>query len=80
MGISLEGDNYYDTWINMVREALSCFDQEKYNWIYLPQKGGYYDQDEFFIICWEYIKYCYMDARNDAKFMESLRVKYTKGK
>jgi hypothetical protein len=79
MGIDLEGDSYYETWISMVRDALSCMDIENYNWLHLPHGKGYYEQDEFFILVWSYIRYEYIEARRDTKFMENIKNKYKKG-
>lgn len=78
MNISLDGDTYYETWIGIVRDALSSLDQEKYNWIHLPHSGGYYEQDDFFLMVWGYVRYSYIEARNDVKFMEALRNRYKK--
>jgi len=77
LGIDNSGDAYYDTWINFTREALSCLDQERYNWLHLPSGKGYYEQDEFFIIVWEYIRYEYMLARADKVFMDSVKNRFS---
>lgn len=73
MGIDLAGDRYYDTWISFVRDALSCMNHENYNWQHLPHKGGYYEQDDFFILIWERIRYEFIMAKRDGKFMETVK-------
>lgn len=70
--ITLEGDPTWELWIGLIRQAFSCLDVRTYNWIHLPNKGGYYDQDEFFLIVWEYVRYEYIMAKNDEKFMTSI--------
>lgn len=69
---ALKGDHYFETWIDIVRAALSCLDQERYTWNHLPILGGYYDQDDFLLTCWEYVRYEYMNARNDESFLKTL--------
>lgn len=72
----LSGDYTYDLWIGIVRQALSCLDMKSYNWIHLPNLGGYYSQDEFFLIVWEYIRYECINAKNDPEFQKSMNIKY----
>ncbi len=78
MSINLNGDKYYDTWIAVVRDALSCLDQERYNWLHLPSSGGYYDQDEFLLSVWEYVRYEFIQAKRDETFMNNLKRIYSK--
>jgi hypothetical protein len=58
-GIDQSGDYYYDKWIGFVRDALSCLDLKTLTWAHLPNDGGYYDQDEFFMNIWETVKHIY---------------------
>lgn len=53
----------YRKWSSFVSEALSCLDRETLQWSFLPTKGGYYNQDEFFITIWEQIRYTYIDLK-----------------
>ena len=57
MGIELNEDMHWRKWIGFVREALSCLDKD-HKWAHLPNSGGYYDQDEFYLVVWEYIIWC----------------------
>lgn len=75
MGISLDNDRHYNKWIGLVRDALSCLDLKKYNWLHLPNSGGYYEQDDFFITIWNYIRYEYVKAMKDESFLNSTRKK-----
>ena len=68
-------DRSYKLWIGFVREALSCLDLQNYNWVHLPNAGGYYNQDEFLIMVWECIRTEYIRAIKDDVFMQSLRIK-----
>jgi hypothetical protein len=79
MGIDQSGDTYYDMWIVMVRDALSCLDHRHYSWIHLPNKGGFYDQDDFIFKVWECVRYEYMQAINDKDWFDSNVLKKKKG-
>lgn len=77
MGIELPEDRHWQKWITFTREAMSCLD-DKGNWYHLPEAGGFYDQDQFFMIIWGQIRYELLSAKHDDGFMKTLRVHHGK--
>lgn len=71
-GIDQSGDAWYDKWIGIVIDAISCLyidivdgKVRRYYWIHLPEIGGYYDQDEEIMYIWEFIKTTYIEELNN---------------
>jgi hypothetical protein len=65
-------DKHYRRWVMIVREALSCMDVKHNCWYHLPCNGGYYDQDDFIMVIWEYIRYCVSKAGKDPEIIKEL--------
>lgn len=67
-------------WIGFVRDSMACMDIEdgKASWRFLPNSGGYYDQDWFIMTVWEKIREKVIHALNDKKFIDTLRSKHGK--
>lgn len=76
--MELKEDRTWEQWIVIIREALSCLDLKTHNWIHLPEKGGYYDQDENIMSIWNIIRNEVCNAMKDTEFQKSLEVKYGK--
>lgn len=74
----MKEDRTWCTWISFVRDALSCLDND-YQWIHLPNAGGYYDQDEWTFSIWQSVRVEYIEARRDETFMKTLRAQHGKG-
>jgi len=82
MGIALEDDRHYQKWIGFVRDAMSCLEvniseegRVITGWKHLPNSGGLYDQDEFFMRVWEIVKVKYIMALTDREFQNTLKSK-----
>lgn len=75
MGINQDTDTTWKAWIQFVREAFSCIDfsSDTKNWLFLPSKGGYYDQDGFFMTIWDYIRFELIQAFRDDDFVHALK-------
>jgi hypothetical protein len=72
LGIEMQEDRTWATWAGFIREACGCLDKEG-RWIHLPQAGGYYDQDSFFMSIWECVRVEYLTAQHDEAFQKTLR-------
>jgi hypothetical protein len=77
MNIEMPEDRTWCRWISYVREALSCLD-EKANWLHLPEAGGLYDQDQFFMTIWQTVRIEYLLATRDETFLKTLRTQHGK--
>ena len=87
LGLKQTNDTNYQRWVGFVCDALNCIKVEtdengniKTYWLFLPNSGGYYDQDSFFITVWEKIRQKYHEVMSDTEFVQSLRGKYGKSK
>lgn len=71
----------YDTWISIVRKAISCLDFDKSipSWICLPCSGGYYDQDNFLMTVWEEIRSKVIFFKHDDNFQNSIKARSING-
>jgi hypothetical protein len=49
------GGNAYRKWIEFVFDVSKCYDFEKKHWLFLPEIGGYYNQDEFIMDIWNVV-------------------------
>lgn len=65
----------YDKWIGFILEALSCYDIERNIWVHLPESGGYYDQDDFLMSIWEYIRISFRKMRHDEAVISWVQTK-----
>jgi hypothetical protein len=67
-----QSKDWFDRWIAIIYEALSCLDKEKNMWAYLPNSGGYYDQDEFLMTVWETVRISYITAIRDPNIIHEI--------
>ena len=65
-----EAGRQYDKWIDFIIDALKCYDLKNEKWLYLPESGGYYDQDEYVMSIWEYVIYSVKQVRVEPGVIE----------
>lgn len=70
-------DRTYMKWISWIREAISCMDDSG-NFLHLPEAGGLYDQDPFFMRIWQLVRIEYLAAKNDESFLKTVKAQHGK--
>jgi hypothetical protein len=81
MGVVPDGGisrQWFEKWVEIVIDAMSCYNKESGHWIHLPNAGGLYDQDRYIMDIWDEVKYRYISNMKDPDVIHFLQTETEK--